>query len=580
MFKKVYKFFHKHYHFNYHNEYRHAKKLFAIDMGLLGLAILLFALSIFFFFWKPDLTDQIDLHFSFGQERLLSGNEMQLVIDYKNHSKHTLEEAILAVHLPTGFIINREKTNQNSFSKNSTFDIGKIEPGGAGQASIYGTIFSTPGADNKITAYLTYRPEEKDKKEQKISASILNLSGSVLSSDIKMASSSFPGRELPVSFTVKNNGNKAISGIFLNIDGDETGFTGDLEDITLKAGESITATGTIQAQTEPGDYKTRFFTVVVVNNKPITQLSIDKIISVFYPNISSDISLAEPKKYADGGDILPLNIKWKNESDYNLKNINIFLTPTNGIVNLGTSAKLGNMTVVGKELLISKKTRTSLANGQPNNSDEFQIDLKLLNKFISKDQNKLNIKIRIEAELADVPDQKFVSSNTGSISIPLSTQLSWEIYPIYYTDDGDQLGRGPLPPQIGETTKYWILTKINNSINPISQNNFQLKLGSGVRFTGRQSVTIGPKLQYNEQSNTVSWNYNLVPAFGDVGLYFEVEIQPNPQQIGKTVTLIKNASYSALDSVINNNLKLSNSSVNNTLLKNDHGFNKGAKVVY
>ena len=47
------------------------------------------------------------------------------------------------------------------------------------------------------------------------------------------------------------------------------------------------------------------------------------------------------------------------------------------------------------------------------------------------------------------------------ILIRLNSNLAVQVYPMYYAPTGDQLGRGPLPPKVGETTKYWIFCEVD-----------------------------------------------------------------------------------------------------------------------
>ncbi len=572
MMKTIYKFLHSHYHKRYHGIYKHAKKLFVFDLALLGLALVMLCSSIFFFFWKPTITSEIDLTFSFGTERLQSGDEIRLTIDYKNRSKKNLNQAVMGVHLPVGFVVDRSKTSEDIFSSNSTFNLDKIEAGGAGQVEIYGLIFAEPNMDEKITAYLSYLPEGSKTKEQKIGAALFRPAGTILSAEITMASTSFPGRELPVNLILKNNGAQPIQNISI-VPPAENKFADEnvLKNIYLAPGETKAIAGVIIAPDNSGEYTESFDILVTVNNTPIRQATLERKLSVFYPEIKSGVHLLEQKAFADGGDTLPVRVYWNNSSAYSLKNIRLRITPTPGIVDLKATANANNLTVEGNSLIADKKTRTALADGSSGSSDEFVINLKLLSFFKAAGLTQLEIKIQSEAELADVPDQKFIVEGSETVRLPLATQISWNIHPVYYTNDGDQLGRGPLPPTVGEITKYWIFVEISNGTNAIAGNSFNLKLADGVEFTGKQSVTIGPELKYDQTGNNVSWSYNLVPASGDIGLYFEVAVNPSASQIGKKITLIKSASYNAKDDTVGKELNLSRGAVDNTLTNYDRG---------
>jgi len=162
------------------------------------------------------------------------------------------------------------------------------------------------------------------------------------------------------------------------------------------------------------------------------------------------------------------------------------------------------------------------------------------------------------------------------VALPMTTEISWNAKAIYFTDDGNQLGRGAIPPQVGETTKYWILIQINNTVNAAKDVKFSAELPTGVEFTNRQSVTIGPELK--SQNGTVGWSYKELPAGSQTGLYFEVAVTPQTNQVGQALTLIKSMSLSATDSITNKNYNLNLGAINNQLGKNDQGTAAGYLV--
>ncbi|MBI5221347.1 MAG: hypothetical protein HY979_00895, partial [Candidatus Magasanikbacteria bacterium] len=204
MFKPIYNFFHRNYHKHYHNQYEHAKKLFVFDIFLLTVAMIMLASTLYFLFWNPGLTDQIDLKISLGDSRIKSGEEVKLTVDYKNRSKYNLNEAIIALHLPGGFVIDRDKTPTNFFSDQSTFSVNNIKPGANGQLAVYGYMWVTPKTDENITALLSYLPENSKYKEQKLGTFLMNLPESVLQYKLQIPTNSFANKIIPFSLSIKN----------------------------------------------------------------------------------------------------------------------------------------------------------------------------------------------------------------------------------------------------------------------------------------------------------------------------------------------------------------------------------------
>ena len=157
----MFKFLHRHYHKNYHGKYEHAKKLFVFDLALLFVAVVLLAGSIFLFLWKPSLTGQIDMSISLGNERIKSGDEIHLTVDYANKSRYKLNDISLGLRLPKGFLINRNKTSKDAFSDDLIFQsLKEIKAGASGQVDIYGWFWGEPNKDADFIANLSYQPEK------------------------------------------------------------------------------------------------------------------------------------------------------------------------------------------------------------------------------------------------------------------------------------------------------------------------------------------------------------------------------------------------------------------------------------
>jgi len=94
----------------------------------------------------------------------------------------------------------------------------------------------------------------------------------------------------------------------------------------------------------------------------------------------------------------------------------------------------------------------------------------------------------------------------------ISTFLKIHAESRYYTEEGDQLGRGPLPPKVGQTTKYWINFFLTASPNAVKDAVIKAHLPAGVIWTGKTNVVEGEPLKFDPLSRTVTWKNNSVEA--------------------------------------------------------------------
>lgn len=175
---------------------------------------------------------------------------------------------------------------------------------------------------------------------------------------------------------------------------------------------------------------------------------------------------------------------------------------------------------------------------------------------ISKD-NKVEKDNESETKLDDVKEVEIIQS-----------KMDVKSFARYYSDRGDQLGIGPLPPQVDIQTNYWIFWEIE-SINS-DFNNFLMscELPENVIFTGNKTLLSG-KLNHGEESRKVVWSLDSVKKNNQSYIIgFEVSLIPVKEDLGKIVNLAENIKYSVFS---NKNIELKKELNNiNTELSSDN----------
>ncbi len=580
MFKAIHAFFKSHYHHHYHAVYRHPKKLFIFDLFLLAAALIMLGSSLFFFFWKPGITDQIDIQISLGDTRIQSGENVRVTVTYTNRSKLRLDNATLALRLPDGFVVDRQKISEKTFSNNSIFTLGQIEPGAKGRAEVSGQLWATPKEETHLYATLAYTTSNNN-QEAKLSSYLITLPTSILKGELNLsATSTFPGQSVNFMYVLENRGKIDLNEIQLSPNWRDPVIPAEkLKNITLKAGEKTTLQGAIKAPAAGGATQLQLSAAIVANNIVVSQGGGAASLTVLKPDFSITLKPLSTSRFIEPGTTLPVEISWKNNSSFSLTNLRIRVTATEGALNLAKTAGENRLRFEGNSLLIDKTHRTALSNGNPGGTDTFTLNLVLANSFRNIPENSSVLKLTpaILAESPGVKGQIFTSTG-NAISLPVATEVTWRTRVRYFTPEGDQLGRGPLPPEVGAPTKYWIFAEAFNTINPVENPRLTITLAPGVTFTGKQSITIGNPATYNAVTNQITWQHNTLPAHSTTGIYFEVSVTPTPNQIGKTLTLVTDSTFSATDQAVEKTFNLSGGRLSNVLENNDRGFRAGAIV--
>lgn len=145
----------------------------------------------------------------------------------------------------------------------------------------------------------------------------------------------------------------------------------------------------------------------------------------------------------------------------------------------------------------------------------------------------------------------------------------------YTLAEGDQLGVGPLPPKIGETTKYWILLSPSTNYFDVNDVTVTADLAQNVTFTGRTSAVSESGIEYDEVKRQISWKISklsnkpneLMPP----GSAFEIAFTPTEDQAGHAAELITGIKISGIDSPTKTAVKSINADLTTHIIEDISG---------
>jgi hypothetical protein len=286
---------------------------------------------------------------------------------------------------------------------------------------------------------------------------------------------------------------------------------------------------------------------------------------------------------------LALEIKKEVESLNPGEKVNYILTYRNGekftLQDVVITANIeGEFWGEKNKLVWSKDEIPVLASLAPNQNGEikFSSQLKPQVKQVSVDQKKFVLALWAEAVYRpkfNHQQELFVAS--GKVLQKISTQLTLNAFARYYSPEGDQLGFGPLPSIVGQTTKYWLFFNLENNYNDAQNILVTAKLPDNVSWTGKISTTEDRPVEYNPNNRQVNWRVSRVPApsefYPSIGAAFEVAIIPSADQIGQTANLLTNIQINATDSFTGQKIEQNQANIT-TLLTDDSKAKSDGKI--
>lgn len=202
-----------------------------------------------------------------------------------------------------------------------------------------------------------------------------------------------------------------------------------------------------------------------------------------------------------------------------------------------------------KQVVLSSAEYPELKSITVGTKGEIKKVIELNKNIVQPVGTNLILTATVEANYKNTTGQEF-NSNGNKILQKTTTELTASAFARYTLTEGDQIGVGPLPPTVGQTTRYWIFFAVNTGYNDIKNFKITAELPTGIKTTGKLTTTSKNPITINPD-NSISWQVDSLTApsanYPQVGAGFEVEITPTIEQVGKTADLLTKIRVSATD---------------------------------
>lgn len=584
-----------HYKEKYHLRFVHARKLFLFDMLLVASIFMLTAVTIFWFTYDPTITKDvllsIEVYAHDGEkitEQIRSGDDITYTIKYTNKSETKITSPNLSFQLPTTFILKQGQPEENFDAQSKTFLLPDLLPGASGEATISGLFLGNVGEEYHILSILSYKQENKKATEQKLAKIIIIPHRSTLETKIEAPSVILSHSTLPISVIMKNQGNYPLSNITLPLPfGGEFSVTAipEVENnqwqiSQLNPGEEIKLEAKLTTAINSTE-KQKELTLTPILNIEKTQLKQSPGLHEF-EIVSPEIKLISFWKdnitTAKPGEIKNLEINIENIGTAELENLSIEIPIPNDIIDANKLTGLNQGEYSQGKFIINQNYLANLKKLEAKGTTNITIKLPIKSQISAGTNIRLYLTPRLTAQVPGILDAIYYT-DTETTEIGIGTSLILNAESRYYTAEGDQLGRGSLPPQVGKETKYWTIINIQNTTGRVTDLNFSAQLPGHIQWTGKSSVSQGRDLIYNSGNKTVSWSLPSMSPHETIGLYMELSFTPTASHVGQTPILLQNINLNVWDSYLGEKITKSTASIDISLPADGIGRTKGVIVV-
>jgi len=580
-----------HYKKKYHLKYGHAKKLFVFDLLLLVSTIVIGTMSVVWYFYDPTITSQVYLSVDVSPDRLQSGEVARVSISYRNDSDQILMDPQLSIRLPAGFILLDETTSSTSASNQHLLPIpvSELHPGYENSVSLEVQAILVPEDETIISADLSYTPQASNKPEFKSVHYGITARGSVITTSIETPEQLLDTQSVELKMKVENTGEHTVRDISIPLPlpeftelqkadalkGYVTGTTWIIQELTARESTEIILTVSLKAPRNLDEIVFDALPLIAVRDTLISQTKFSQKSRLIHPSVH--IGASWNKTGVRPGNSAELSVNVSNNGDVDLQDVVLSFPILDAIVNRSALATQNNGKVQQNTFVVSAEHVAELKSLRRGQSAAIRVTVPIVTVPSGATNLQLSFPVSAGARVEAIPSAR-IKDDAQTSPLRIGTQLIGSAQVRYYTNEGDQLGRGPLPPIVGSQTKYWAFVTIQNTTSRADDVIFSAQLPVGIEWTGKTSVSQGEDISFNSGTRTVRWTTRSLESHATAGLYMELAFTPTASLIGTVPTMLTNMRVEAYDSHVEERFERAFGLLKGDLKEDGRALEKGVLV--
>ena len=515
----------------YKERHANAKKLFIADLALLGVALIALGTGVFFMLYEPTVTKFIELSIAIGETDQKNGAPAFATITIENTSDVALENAVLNIKSPNGFLIQKGEPSERWNQNKQSFTLDTVAPKTKKNVLLEALVLMSPDKTENLIAELTYNQKGREKNERKASIKTLTAHNSIFTLSTIAPQAVLEGSTLTITSTLKNTSGLTLNNVkipppFAHTTEASPALvenTWHIDEWQPDASFTFTAITTVDKTDDITPHLEPLITLPTGVVPMLTQTQ--NSVHVVSPELRFGMqeTWQNPPEL---GTPLPFDLFVENNGQWRLLEWTFELAASENIrLSSGSQLDLQNKTIAWHKKEVLERSRKSTTAGTIT---------------IPKTDTVQNITLEptlyYTLEYNGTPLSGMLKSASSSYALLAFPTVSDEAR--YFNMFGDQLGRGPLPPAVGSETKYWVHWNVRGGSKIFRNAVVKATLPSYVRATENGSVTEGKPAAYLSQEHAMEWRADVLNPGDDIDIFFELGVTPQPVHMGKSIVII------------------------------------------
>lgn len=500
---------------------------------LIGAAVLLIWLLV----WQPK--PAFSLEARLDTSRILSGQSEEFIINFRNYEDADIKAATLRLEMPSNFIFESASPSDTFDLNSTTFLLGDLKKGEQGQLRIRGIVQGQINETQTLNLELLY--QYKGVRKQVLDLFAYRIDGSALELSLDMSEKAFASIPSAGRLTVKNAGQAEIKNAAVLFASKNWTITientllenGRVLVNDLKAGETRYIHFTAITTETGGQLPFEVQGQLLSQEKVLTQFQIAKMIEIGAPGLSFSAVFEDQALY---GSEATLDLQFVNNEATEISNITI------AVQNNRETFAITGITPLTETITASNSVLSYNQNLKAGEKASGKIRLKFDRKNIA-----LNDFIALGVTVSYTINNQTTAYDIAVKELKVASNISLVSGGYYYSEQGDQIGIGPIPPKAGIPTTYWIIWEANNLGNDVSGFEVSADLPGNVAWLDQQSVVAGA-ISYSPITRRVLWQVDNLPKNGgNFRVSFAVSLVPGEGDIGTVPVLLSNIGFIGQD---------------------------------
>lgn len=563
------------------------------------------AIAGFFTFNRTQRFDERGVHVTFETaSTVASAGETSITVSVENKESVAIRNVELTVVSPDGWTFSSSSPDPADGGQ-TLWQLGTIQAGRSAAVTLRGSLVGELGAVKTFNATAVYRPANFSSNFTVRSSGSVTIGSSILELQLDGPTTLSPGANATYTLSYRNASAEALENVHLDAgypDGmtvketkpkPRTGNTGWVFD-RLEAGAegTITVTGTFSGEVGSSH---ELALVGSLQRGPALDKQVETSLVILLVDSSLTLSVTvngqETPPVVGPGETLSYEVRYQNDSQLAFERISIHASLSGGGLNASSFADDYGTKLTDGVAVWSPASVPDLASITPGGSGTIRFQVQVLDAPVAT-KGASGPTISVGAKVT-VPTTAGGNQNSSGQSRTLTTlkpvivqirsRATLNVDPRYYDDEGELVGSGPLPPQVGQATRYRVFWYVGNTTNQLTEMTVSAKVPSTIFWTGQAVTTSAGSLSFDSATRTVRWTLNRVPdgvgtTSPTLAASFDLSITPGSSDVGLFPVLLEATRLAAIDGFTKTELSVEQAAVTTNLPNDTRATGKGAVI--